>query len=135
MERRRQWLIGLAAAAVVVAAVLPLLGCGTSKDPFVGRWQEPNDPAPNPIVISKTGDRYVVTIALPSANAQLPATRHGDKLLGTFGDKNLRFEVDYLPQSGHLIWANSITADGPLNKPTEMTKVSDSTALPTPTPF
>ena len=101
----------------------------------MGRWQRPNDSAPNPIIISKDGDRYVVTIALPSVNAPLAATRQGDKLVGTVGKSKLRFEVVYLPQSGHLTWANSRTPDGPLNKPGEMTKVSDSTALPTPSPF
>ena len=135
VKRSRRWLIGLATAALALAVVVSILGCGTSKDPFVGRWQEPKDTAPNPIVISKSGDQYVVTIALPSVNAPLPATRQDDKLVGTFGDEKLRFEVVYLPQSGHLTWANSRTPQGPLNKPTEMTKVSDSTDLPTPHSF
>jgi hypothetical protein len=133
--RDSRGLVLVAVAALLVAALL-VAGCGADKapDPFVGTWSEPGDANPNPIIIAKVGDGYLVTIALPSTNVSLPATREGNTLSGTVGKDNLRFEVVYL-SSGHLTFANSGTPDGPLNKPTEMTKTSDSTALPTPTKF
>ena len=129
----------LVVATALVTAVVLAAGCGSATapatDPFVGTWHESSDPTSNAIIIAKTSDGYLLTIALPSANGSLPATRGGDTLSGTFGQAKLRFEAVYLPASGHLTWANSRTADGPLNKPTELTKTSDSTALPTPQPF
>ena len=76
-----------------------------------------------------------MTIALPSANGTREFERQGDKLLGTFGADELRVEIAYVPTSGRLTWANSRTPDGPLNAPSDLVKVSDSTELPTPSPF
>ena len=126
----------MVAVLVLLAAGALAAGCGSdkAKDPFVGTWHEVGDQSSTALIIARGSGGYVVTIALPSENAAVPGTRQGDTLSGIVG-KNLRFEVVYLSSSGHLTWANSRTPDGPLNKPTEMTKTSDSTALPTPMKF
>ena len=146
--QKKQWIAIGALALVSVLAVPLLAGCGGGKaavDPLVGTWRElgaGGKPLPAPVIITKTQDGYLATIAYwgpgsqpasPRPTLALPLRRQGDKLIGTYraGGVNLRVEMIYLPASGRMTWANSQTANGSLNKPTEMVKVSSGTAYPT----
>jgi hypothetical protein len=153
VTRRTYWVVGTTIALLALVAVPLLVGCGGTKaaaDPFVGTWCEPGyqtqTSSTTPLIIAKTQDGYVATFvfwgpeekpASPRPTLAMPLTRQGDKLVGTYkvpGVGDLRAEVGYLPQSGHLTWSNSRTPDGPMNKPDEMVKVSESTAIPTESP-
>ena len=148
MQKKQR--IAICALAVVSVLAVPLLaGCGGGKaaaDPFVGTWRQlgaGGKPEQTPLIITKTQDRYLARAVLWGSGLQpassqgrlalaFPLTRKGDKLVGTYraGDVNTRTEMIYLPASGHMTWANSLTPNGPLNKPTEMVKVSSGTAYP-----
>jgi hypothetical protein len=147
MMQKKQW-IAISALAVVSVLAVPLLaGCGGGKaavDPLVGTWRElgaGGKPEQTPLIITRTQGGYLATVvfwgpelrpASPRPTFAFPLTRQGDKLLGTYkaGNVSARVEMTYLPASGHMTWANSRTPDGPLNKPTEMVKVSSGTAYP-----
>ncbi len=145
--QRRRWIAIGALTFVSVLAVPLLAGCGGGKaavDPFVGTWREVGaggKPEQTPLIITKTQDGYLATIvywgpsplpASPRPTFAFPLTRQGDKLLGTYkgGNGSVRTELTYLPASGHMTWANSRTAEGPVINPTEMVKVSSGTAYP-----
>lgn len=146
--QKKQWIAMCALAVAWVLAVPLLAGCGSGKvavDPLVGSWRvlaAGGSPEQTPLIITKTGDGYVATTvywgpsqlpASPRPVLAFPLTRQGDTLAGTYrmGDVDVRAQIIYVPASGHITWANSQTPNGPLDKPTEMAKVSGSTAYPT----
>ena len=139
---------GFVTATLIIVAVSVLAGgCGDDSqraDPFVGTWRQSPGSGPNaqtPLIIAKSGDHYVATIvywgpgdepASPRPTVAIEMTRSGNTLSGTFGsDPTLRAQIVYVPETGHLTWANSRTPDGPLNAPDELVKVSSGTAYPT----
>lgn len=149
---RRTGVMILGAVLLMASPVcVPLLaGCGASRatpDPLVGTWRPvtpSGTPGSPPLIITKAKEGYLATLvywgpeqkpASPRPTMAIPLARHGDKLVGTYevaGLGKVRLEIDYLPQSGRLTWANSKTPNGPLIKdPGMFAKVSGGTAYPT----
>lgn len=150
------------AGTLVAAAFLfaPLFGCGGSKpptDPFVGTWRAPSGAeAPRWVIIAKVDGNYLATVKLvfygkvggrivsssPSRPARVSLERVGDTLTGMFWS-DFAVKIRLLPASGHLTWTewvrgptsqfSSIDRDW-TSKPVEMTRVSNSTAPPSPSP-
>jgi hypothetical protein len=152
--KRREITLSLAVLVLGLASGLVACGGKTASDPFVGTWcrQDANGQLDRttPLVITKSGDGYVATLvywgigqylglgtpASPLPTLPIRMQRHGDTLSGTFyGDSTrrtrLRAEIVYLPESGKATYANSRTADGPMNKPDTFVRVSHGTAYPT----
>jgi hypothetical protein len=135
-----------------------------SPDPIVGTWRALSGAeAPRWVIIAKVdgsylaivkqvfyvkvGGRFVPAVpASPSRPARVPLERAGDTLTGMFwsdGDIFDAVKISFLPASGHLTWTEwgrspsspfSSDAREWTSKPIEMTRVSNSTALPSPSP-
>jgi hypothetical protein len=121
-------------ALAMLAAVLLLAGCGhaSAKDPFVGTWQwDPHSLVPTTLVIAKVPDGYRATVAGLWLGAPLLLARHGNQLVGPRPPmaSGSTLVLDYLPATGHLSykWTGIYKAD-------VLSKVSDSTAIPSPSP-
>jgi len=147
--KRSQGWIALASALLAPLLALVLVSCGSSQtaaDPFVGTWRSlasrPSAPT-QPVYIVKTQAGYLAIILNrqmangPGGQVRIPLTRQGDTLAGSFADprgKSLPVKVVYLPASGHLTWSNG-TSGTAMSKPDEMGKLSDSTAVPSPSAY
>lgn len=146
--KRRAWLIvGQPAALAMLAAALLLAGCGNAKapaDPFVGTWRQLDYQTSwsPPLVIAKVGgDAYGAALVFTSGSDQpLPArmtlARKGNELTGGLkitNAKALTVKIDYLSATGRITFSSGKLGGG-MSEPVEMTKVSDSTAIPTPSP-
>ena len=147
--QRHLWLAATLLAAALILTVL--CGCGGSKpeaDPIVGTWRAPSarGAAPEALAIAKVDGRYLGTVADDfDHQVSFPLLRAGDELRGTLergeGSLPIPVELHYLPASGHLTWSqwdrkNDLSAVlyDTKTKPVEMTKVSDGTTLPAPSP-
>ena len=142
--------------AFLVAA---LVGCGEAKpatDPVVGTWRpsSPTGIAPQTLIIARAGDDYLAIVPQgPGFEDRATLIRAGDEfsggLTGPFvggsPSPDLPWPepvvIQYQPASGHLTWSQASPAEpfssvlySGMTKPVEMTKVSDSTALPTSSP-
>lgn len=137
-----RWAAGLVAVSMVA---LGLVGCsdkqtastGTAprSDEFVGTWR--SQQAKGSIVIAKTRSGYLGTFIFAGEPAlSIPLTRDGDKLSGVEGTgvNAATATIVYLPASGHISWAWSYSHSYPYIEPRQMTKVSESTSPPTPSP-
>jgi hypothetical protein len=129
---------------VIVAAVVLLAGCGTAvpKDPFTGTWRA-KDGGARRVVISKRDSHYRLDFAFPGISYWLVSdnyTRRGDVLVKVTHRTNQvtgkvvvweRFRVTVDKASGSLVFQDDSAY---VSKPIEttFTKVSDSTATPTP---
>jgi hypothetical protein len=133
-------------ALAIAAAVVLLAGCGHAnapsvpKDPVVGTWRaELGPPEGWLLVVTKLPAGYQATVAYTQLDAHsqpIPPvvgtfTRKGNQLFGvlklTTGDNHAL--LVYTPTTGHLTWRSLAF----LGASTIMTKVSDSTAIPSPT--
>jgi hypothetical protein len=129
---------------VIVAAIVLLAGCGRAvpKDPFTGTWRAKDGPLGR-AVISKRGDHYRLAIAEPGTSSWLVSdnyTRRGNVLVKVTHRTNQvtgkvvvweRFRVTVDKASGNLVFQdNSAYVSKPIQ--VTFTKVSDSTASPTP---
>jgi hypothetical protein len=128
----------------ILAVVLLLAGCGhtaPSHDPFVGTWQAVGNGAGSGIAISKASGAYRVTFVSnfkPERGGSWRFLRHGSTELMVIvkykdpdhpSDHWQRVEaLDLNPATGRLTYTENRLY---LMK---LSKVSDSTALPTPWP-
>jgi hypothetical protein len=148
----------LFAAALLASMLSPALvaACGgsasspkapaASPDPFVGTWSDPGGQVPstlaNLLVVAKRGSGYEAAFLEPSpTNHRTPIlislTRQGNRLAGGFmaNGKLSPVVVDHLPATGHIAFIISNPgAGGAMIRPEDMTKVSEATAIPTPSP-
>jgi hypothetical protein len=136
-------------ALVILAAVLLLAGCGHAKDPFVGTWRM-NSPGENAtsqarFVISKKAAQYTVTQGYHGYKAYDPIavfTRRGGQLVASVRVTNpftgkptgevdqFKLSTSHLP--GQLLFTYRLGS--PPADTLTMTKLSESTATPTPVP-
>jgi hypothetical protein len=133
-------------ASAILAAVLLLAGCGQAKvpkEPFVGTWRTAG--TSTRVVIAKLPNGYLSTlvgpglimspILEPPTRPHIFLTRHGGELRGTqtVGKVSNTVEIDYLP-SGRLTIRTTDPSTGYLGPPDKLTRMSDSTAVPSPSP-
>jgi hypothetical protein len=133
-------------ALAILAGVLLLAGCGQAnvpKEPFVGTWRAAG--TSTKVVIAKVPNGYLSTfvspglilspILEPPTRPHILLTRHGGELVGTQKVEKMRNTVviDYL-SSGHLTLRTTDPATGRLGPPDKLTRVSDSIAVPSPSP-
>jgi hypothetical protein len=127
-------------ALAMLAAALLLTGCGhvsAAKDPFVGIWQGLDVH----LVIAKAGKSYrttlVVPVKFPHGNGWVgPYTRKGNELKaglsvtldGKPTGRVIVELIDFVPTTGRLTYKDGT---GPA---IEFSRVSASTAIPTPSP-
>jgi hypothetical protein len=123
--------IGLA----ILAATLLLAGCGhagATTDPFVGTWQFQGVH----LVVAKVGGSYQTIVVSHGPGWVGPYKRTGNELKASLhvtldgkptGQVIVEF-VDYLPATGHLTYKDGT---GPA---LDFSRVSDSTAVPSPSP-
>jgi len=125
---------------VALVTVASIAGCGSRNepDPFVGTWRQLDYRTmwSAPLIIARVQDGYLATLAFSQTQPQFPLTREGNDLVGTvkLGMGRVRVEVAYVPKSGHLAVRNAKSPGGPMSKPVEMTKVSNSTVIPSRSP-
>jgi hypothetical protein len=120
-------------AVIVLAAwALILSGCGQTKDPFVGTWQAVGFSPGNGYTISKVSGAYRITTVAhfkPLPGYSFPCSRRGDDELIIDPGKTPYVEAVKVNPAGGRLTATSNGMD-----PQVLTKVSDSTAPPTPWP-
>jgi hypothetical protein len=125
------------AAFAMLAAVLLLAGCGhaAAKDPFVGTWQW--DHQVPTLVVAKVPGGYQATIVWGGwfedwSETTILFARRGHELVGPRPPvaSGSTLVLDYLPATGHL----SFKCTGPY-KADILSKASDSTATPSPSPY
>jgi hypothetical protein len=125
--------VALATLAATLAAVLLLAGCGHAKDPFVGTWQSTKGGGEiTKLVIIKKANVYWTVVVLPTNGlAQQAFSRRGNQLVAQWSPLLSQMDqvktVDFDPKSGHLHFGLPVVDY-------EMTKVSASAAIPTPSP-
>lgn len=152
----------LLAAAFLFAPLVGCGGSKPPADPIVGTWRAPSGArAPQWVIIAKVDGSYLAIVkhvfyvggrmvpslpASPRRPARVSLERAGDTLTGMFwsdGDIFSAVKIRFLSASGHLTWTewgssptspSSSDARDWTSKPVEMTKVSNSTALPSPSP-
>jgi hypothetical protein len=127
-------------ALAILAAVLLLAGCGQAsapKDPFVGTWQLNGVH----LVITKPGQTYrttVVSSEFPHGNGWVgPYARNDNELKASLSvtlngkptGRVIVELVDFVPATGHLTYQDG---SGPA---IELSRVSASTTIPSPSPF
>jgi hypothetical protein len=134
------------ALIALIAGVILLAGCGQTNVPkelFVGTWRAAG--TSTRVVIAKVSNGYLSTVvgpglyggllAEPPSRPHILLARHGGKLVGTqkVAKMSNTVEIDYLP-SGHLTIRTTDPATGHLGASASLTRVSDSTAVPSPSP-
>ena len=128
-------------ALAILAAVLLLAGCSSTpsaKDPFVGTWQAIGSPPGNGLVIGKAPNAYLGVLTDSYHGVfRYHFLRHGNELRTTMKIPNPPqpakpfnevVVLDFDSANGRLTW----TEDG--QKLIGLTKTSDSTTAPTPSP-
>ena len=128
------WRGVVALLAAALGVVLLASGCGTTtaSDPFTGSWS-PSGKAPATTVISQTGDGYHVTyLAYAQPLWTMFFARHGERLEATVvvkGDSPRSWNSVFERREGSdkLFWTES---GGTM----PLSRVSDSTALPSASP-
>jgi hypothetical protein len=119
-------------ALAILAAVLLLAGCGhTSKpsDPFVGTWV-PASASDNWVVISRHGDDYLLIAYKPAAGTMRGIfVRHDNQLIDCTvpPGETVKPRAQLTTGSSRLYFA-------PFGVNEMLTRVSDSTTVPTPPP-
>ena len=116
----------------VAATALMLGGCGQTKDPFVGTWHVVSYGPGSGMAISKVSGAYRVTLVAhfkPERGYSWLCTKRGsNELIVGPGQTRYVEAIKFNPASGRLTWTSNGMA------PQVSTKVSDSTAPPTPWP-
>ena len=128
------WRGVVALLAVTFSIVLLASGCGTSaaSDSFTGSWSS-SGKAPATVVIAQTGDGYRVTLlAFAEPLSTLSFKRNGDHLEATVSVKGASpyswsIVVERREGSEKLFWTEG---GGTM----QLSRVSDSTALPSASP-
>jgi hypothetical protein len=130
---------------IVAAAALLLAGCGHPKDPFVGTWRMNSGPRAR-FVISKNAGHYTVTQGFRGDKTYMRIavfTRRGDQLVASWRVTNpftgkhtgevdtLKLSTTHVPNQ--LLFTFSFGLPPSADSVT-MTKLSDSSATPTPVP-
>jgi hypothetical protein len=117
----------------ILAAVLLLAGCGHAKDPFVGTWQFEGVH----LVVAKVGQSYRTILVVPHGYGWVgPYEQNGNELKASLHVTNngkrtgqvIVELVDYHPATGHLTYKDGT---GPA---LDFSRVSNSTAIPSPSP-
>jgi hypothetical protein len=117
---------------VVIVLALMLGGCGQTKEPFVGTWHEVGYDPGSGMAISKVSGVYRVALVAhfkPQPGYSWLFSRRGtNELFGQPGQFQGVEVIKFNPASGRLTWTENGVA------PEEFSKVSGSTAPPTPWP-
>jgi hypothetical protein len=128
------WRVVAALLAVMVGMVVLASGCGTTaaSDPFAGSWSA-SGKTPADAVISPTSNGYrVALLADGQALSTLSFKRSGDRLEATVSVKGAspsswRITVERREGSERLFWTEA-------GETVQLSRVSDSTALPSASP-
>jgi len=115
--------------------------CGESaSDEFVGTWRQLDYKTTwtAPLVVARADGGYRATLVYPNSDAllQFDLKRASDSLKGEMWTSrgNVEVEIVYQPQSGHLIFRSAAMPGSPVTE-VELTKISTSTAIQTPSPL
>ena len=123
---------------LLICAGLCVGGCGAASkhDEFVGTWEQPRTLAA-PLIITRTSGGYRGIIAYTTARTLVLFKRHGDELEGVarLGSDEYRVEAVYSPVTRRLTFRNATVPGGPMSTPVEMIRTSESTAIPSESPF
>lgn len=139
---------GLLAVLAAVVASLALGGCGHTQaahDPFVGTWHAGSPQIAPYLVIAKVGVRFQATLVFYQGDpkARVILTRHGNRLTGPIPPRingtslmmtgRQYVVLTYGPTTGHLTFRSTDPA-GHLGAAALFSRLSPSTAMPTPSP-
>jgi hypothetical protein len=129
---------GMRFLLAILASWFLLIGCGHTREPMdvlLGTWQ--SDPQAPSLVIAKAPNGYLGTLVfqIPFKNKTttlaIPLSRNGDELVGTYTQTTgevVEVVIGYDSATGRLTYRS---ADNPVS---ELSRVSDSTSVPAPSP-